>query len=527
MANIRIFISVPLVLALSGCAALNDNLGKVGGVTIGSAGGAAIGKQIDGKRGMVVGSIIGGAIGYFIGDYIDQRRAEQKKISQEYGVHTASEDVKAGDKKGDRLSVATDDNQFAVGKSSLNPRANEYFTKIAQTYKNSGRKILVVGHTDDSGSSATNQKLSEERAKTVGKIFAANGTAKQNIYYWGAGESQPIADNNKADGRMKNRRVEIIELESEADIIKYTQGIKVDPSYFTRLQQPSATFSGKGAPKLARDSKHSGKLASDSVSTKANSTSNSLGQERNSDKPKGEKIASAKIQSGTENQGDKISKHDEISTQGVKTTENTKPSKNIVGSGNAVVDFGGEPAHGQAFMLASEYGGEKQGFSFITKAYASDGFMSSCAFDEYHADGAVKALASGKELPKTTEFKKALNGGVWSATLNDNLVALAPVSVLAQDGKASANPKIYIYKGYIRGSNSKADYQIQGRVNTYEGEKGLLYRVFASDKNSPLKCVDIVFDDKNVARSKGYLYYSLSNGALLEKGFEIKPLSRK
>ncbi len=99
MPNVRIFISIPLVLALSGCAALNDNLGKVGGVTIGSAGGAAIGKQIGGKRGVVVGSIIGGAIGYFIGDYIDQRRAEQKKISQEYGVHTASEDVKAGDKK--------------------------------------------------------------------------------------------------------------------------------------------------------------------------------------------------------------------------------------------------------------------------------------------------------------------------------------------------------------------------------------------------------------------------------------------
>ena len=505
MVNTKIFISIPLVLALSGCAALNDNLGKVGGTTVGATSGAVIGKQIGGKRGMVVGSLIGGAIGYFIGDYIDQRRAEQKKISQEYGVRTASEDVKAGDKKGDRLSIATDDNQFAVGKSNLNPKANEYFTKIAQTYKDSGKKILVVGHTDDSGSSTTNQKLAEERAKSVGKIFAKNGTAKQNIYYWGAGESQPIADNNKAEGRMKNRRVEIIELESEADIIKYTQDIKVNPSYFTRLQQPGIAFGSKGAPKLAQNSKHRDKLASSGAAVKEEAPKGREQGHKIDEAGNGES-ASAKIPNGDEKQNDKISKHGEASEQTIKTAENSKPSKNATAAtlGNAVVDFGGEPAHGQAFMLASEYGGEKQGFSFITKAYASDYFMSSCAYDQYHADGAVKALASGKELPKTTEFKKALNGGVWSAVLNDNLVALAPVSVLAQDGKASANPKIYIYKGYIQGSNSKADYQIQGKVNTYEGEKGLLYRVFTSDKNSPLKCIDIVFDDKNVVRSKGF-----------------------
>lgn len=48
-------------------------------------------------------------------------------------------------------------------------------------------KILIVGHSDDSGNSKINQTLSEQRAKTVGKIFAKNGTNIKNIYYWGAG----------------------------------------------------------------------------------------------------------------------------------------------------------------------------------------------------------------------------------------------------------------------------------------------------------------------------------------------------
>ena len=197
--NKQIFICVPLVLALSGCANLGENIGKIGGTAIGTAGGAAIGKEVGGDKGMVIGAVVGGVIGYFVGDYIDERRAHQKKVSQVYNVEIMQEDVKIDGKRGDKVSITTSESQFATNQSVLNPQASEYFSQMASTYKDSSQKILVVGHTDDSGSSTKNQLLSEARAKTVGQIFTKNGVDAKNIYYLGAGETNKmITIKNKA-----------------------------------------------------------------------------------------------------------------------------------------------------------------------------------------------------------------------------------------------------------------------------------------------------------------------------------------
>ena len=83
--NKRSLISIPLICILfSGCANLNANLGKVSGTAIGAAAGGAIGKEVAGKKGMLIGIAVGAVAGYFIGDYIDRRRAEQDKISKQY-----------------------------------------------------------------------------------------------------------------------------------------------------------------------------------------------------------------------------------------------------------------------------------------------------------------------------------------------------------------------------------------------------------------------------------------------------------
>ena len=212
-------ISIPLAcILLSGCANLNANLGKVSGTTIGAV------------------------AGYFIGDYIDRRRDEQDKISKQYNVEIKHEDVKTTDKKGDKASIIVDENQFASGESTLNPKAEEYFTLLAKTYENSNQKILIIGHSDDSGTSTFNQNLSEARAKTVGEVFSENGTNINDIYYWGAGETQPIADNNSQEGRMKNRRVEVVTVESESDIIKYAQRTNVNPSFLLRSIKSKNNF---------------------------------------------------------------------------------------------------------------------------------------------------------------------------------------------------------------------------------------------------------------------------------------------
>ncbi|WP_270859243.1 MULTISPECIES: OmpA family protein [unclassified Campylobacter] len=505
----RIFISIPLVVALSGCAEFYNNLGKIGGTAGGAAIGAVVGKEVGGDKGLVIGAAVGAGIGFLIGKFIDERRAAQRQIAKEHNAEISFDDIKTAGEKGDRVTIA-DNNQFGVGKSSLNSDAKILYTKLAKTYQNSQskRKILIVGHTDDSGASKNNQKLSEARAKTVGQIFAKNGTNIKDIYYWGAGESQPIADNNTNEGRMKNRRVEIIELDKEEDIIKYTQNIAVNPAYFTKIARSNAVIA-----KSEKQTQSSTKKAVSQTSKTKNETSNDKKPVKIAQKSKQEpKTNTPQVQENTQEDSFEI------------LTKNPQASKSVK-AGDVLVDFDGRAIRGDSFALGKEYGGEKSTFSIITKAYASTG-LQNCYFDVYHEEGGVKHLSNGKALPKTTEFRKSLNGGSWQGMVNNNLVGIAPISVLRDGGRATANPKVLIFKDYVNSSNAKSDYKIGSLVNTYEGENGLLYRVFSTDKKSPIKCMDIVFDNKNSSNAKGYLYYTASNGAILEKDFEIKPLRK-
>ena len=69
--------------------------------------------------------------------------------------------------------------------------------------------IEVAGHSDDVGDAASNEGLSERRAKTVHNHLIQYGVAEDRLTFKGYGESQPIADNSTADGRATNRRVEL------------------------------------------------------------------------------------------------------------------------------------------------------------------------------------------------------------------------------------------------------------------------------------------------------------------------------
>ena len=69
--------------------------------------------------------------------------------------------------------------------------------------------IIAVGHTDSVGTDAYNQKLSVRRAEAVKAYLCRKGIEKNRVYTEGKGEKQPVADNKTAEGRAKNRRVEI------------------------------------------------------------------------------------------------------------------------------------------------------------------------------------------------------------------------------------------------------------------------------------------------------------------------------
>ena len=69
--------------------------------------------------------------------------------------------------------------------------------------------IIAVGHTDAIGGDAYNQKLSVQRAEAVKAYLVSKGIEPNRIYTEGKGKKQPVADNKTAEGRAKNRRVEI------------------------------------------------------------------------------------------------------------------------------------------------------------------------------------------------------------------------------------------------------------------------------------------------------------------------------
>jgi OOP family OmpA-OmpF porin len=69
--------------------------------------------------------------------------------------------------------------------------------------------VIAIGHTDSIGSDAYNQKLSVRRAESVKAYLVSKGVEPNRVYTEGKGEKQPVASNKTADGRQKNRRVEI------------------------------------------------------------------------------------------------------------------------------------------------------------------------------------------------------------------------------------------------------------------------------------------------------------------------------
>src|SRR5690349_9845829 len=69
--------------------------------------------------------------------------------------------------------------------------------------------IIAVGHTDSVGSDTYNQRLSVRRAEAVKSYLVSKGIERNRVYTEGKGEKQPVADNKTAEGRAKNRRVEI------------------------------------------------------------------------------------------------------------------------------------------------------------------------------------------------------------------------------------------------------------------------------------------------------------------------------
>jgi len=99
---------------------------------------------------------------------------------------------------------------FDFDKSVLKPEGKAKLDDLAGKVKGINLEVIIaVGHTDSVGTDAYNQKLSVQRSEAVKAYLVSKGIEKSRVYTEGKGEKQPVADNKTAEGRSKNRRVEI------------------------------------------------------------------------------------------------------------------------------------------------------------------------------------------------------------------------------------------------------------------------------------------------------------------------------
>ena len=99
---------------------------------------------------------------------------------------------------------------FDFDKSVIKPEGKAKLDDLVGKIKDINLEVIIaVGHTDSVGSDTYNQKLSVRRSEAVKAYLVSKGIEKNRVYTEGKGEKQPVADNKTAEGRAKNRRVEI------------------------------------------------------------------------------------------------------------------------------------------------------------------------------------------------------------------------------------------------------------------------------------------------------------------------------
>ncbi len=137
----------------------------------------------------------------FYNDHFDFNHQEIEPKSMDILLHPIQ----------DNLTAELKNIFFAFDSDELLPSSKPELNTLINVLKTNPQwKITILGYTDNKGTQTYNQKLSENRAKSVYQYLIENGVEKQRLSYIGMGEKNPKADNETEAGRAKNRRTEIV-----------------------------------------------------------------------------------------------------------------------------------------------------------------------------------------------------------------------------------------------------------------------------------------------------------------------------
>ena len=205
--HIQILGAAAAIVLVTGCASMDDTQRRTAtGAGIGALAGAVIGSATGGSAG--TGAVVGAGVGA-LGTYIWSQNMERQKREMEQATQGTGIAVTQTADNQLKLNIPSD-NSFAVGRSDIQPNFAPVLDQFAAGLRNnSNTDVRIVGHTDSTGSDATNNPLSMDRAASTRSYLTARGVDGRRIVIEGMGERYPIATNVTAEGRARNRRVEI------------------------------------------------------------------------------------------------------------------------------------------------------------------------------------------------------------------------------------------------------------------------------------------------------------------------------
>ncbi len=182
----------------------------------------------DGENWIEVGEIEGARSDVDIGPFVNKGDkfpfVRLTNASNACGGNHAGADIDAIAAVGAEIRLSLDSALlFDVGKFEIKPEAEAALSDLAAQLENYGAdiRVTVEGHTDSTGSAASNQTLSENRAKSVWANLSGKMSAvPEDVTIKGYGASRPVADNATEEGRAENRRVDILILPGKKGYLK-------------------------------------------------------------------------------------------------------------------------------------------------------------------------------------------------------------------------------------------------------------------------------------------------------------------
>ncbi|AVS76071.1 OmpA family protein [Paracidovorax cattleyae] len=196
-----------VVLLASGCANMTDTQRRTAtGAGVGAAGGAVLGAVTGGNAG--TGALIGAGVGalgtYIWSQHMERQKQDMQQVTQGTGVVvTQTQDNQL------KLDIPSDIS-FATNRSDIQPNFAPVLDRFAEGLRNNpNAEVRIVGYTDSTGNDSINNPLSLDRATSTRNYLTSHGVSGARIQVEGRGAREPVATNDTADGRARNRRVEI------------------------------------------------------------------------------------------------------------------------------------------------------------------------------------------------------------------------------------------------------------------------------------------------------------------------------